>query len=144
MVSLPAMILRAARHNPQGIATKFNGRERNWTEFVERVARLAAGLKSLPIGVQDGLGEADAIALLALNSDSYLEAMFAIPWAGTAVVPLNTRWVEVENQYAIEDAGARVLFFDDHFASQAKKLLETLDSLALCIYMGSDQCPCWA
>ncbi|MCK9502963.1 MAG: long-chain fatty acid--CoA ligase [Porticoccaceae bacterium] len=148
MVSLPAMILRAARHNPQGIATRFNGREHSWTEFVDRIARLAAGLRDLDIGraAVDGnaTAEAESVALLSLNSDRYFEALFAISWAGYTLVPLNTRWVEAENHYALDDSDSRILFFDDTFVSQVESLLKSVPSLQACVYLGDAECPPWA
>ena len=53
MISLPAMIERAARLNPSGAATCYAGREQNWSSLLERVASLAGGLASL------GLAEGD-------------------------------------------------------------------------------------
>jgi acyl-CoA synthetase (AMP-forming)/AMP-acid ligase II len=138
MISLPAMIERAARLNPNGIATSFAGRQHSWTEVQNRVARLAAALRGF------GLDEGDRVAILSLNSDRYYELTFAIPWAGCCVVPLNTRWALPENRYALGDSGSRVLFFDDAFTAQSEELLHELDELTLAIYMGDGECPSWA
>jgi long-chain acyl-CoA synthetase len=48
-------------------ATIFGDRRHSWMEFRERAARLAAGLKAL------GVARGDRVAILALNSDRYLE-----------------------------------------------------------------------
>jgi len=138
MVSLPAMIERAARLNPLGIATSYGGRSFNWTETRDRIASLAAGLAGL------GLAEGDRVAILSLNSDRYYESIFAIPWAGYCVVPLNTRWALLENDYALRDSGTRVLLFDDAFCEQAERLVADIDELAVAIYMGDGVCPDWA
>ncbi len=138
MISLPGMIERAARLNPTGTATSYGGRQHNWSEVSDRVARLAAALQSF------GLGEGDRVAILSLNSDCYYESIFAIPWAGYCVVPLNTRWALPENKYAVGDSGARVLLFDDVFAEQAGQLVSELDALSVAIYMGDGDCPEWA
>ncbi len=95
----------------------YGERTRRWDEFGSRVARLAGGLRS--IGVEPG----DRVAILALNSDRYLEAYAAVPWAGAVVVPLNTRWSAAENIYAINDSGAEVLLIDDAFAPLAASIL---------------------
>ena len=138
MISLPAMIERAARLNPDGIATSCAGRQHSWSEVQARVAQLAAALQGF------GMDNGDRIAILSLNSDRYYEATFAIPWAGCCLVPLNTRWALPENRYAMSDSGSRVLFFDDAFTSQSETLLRELDTLALAVYMGDGDCPPWA
>lgn len=81
-----------------------------WSQLRDRVARLADGLTKL--GVQIG----DRVAILAANSGCYLEALYAAWWAGTVVVPLNTRWAVAENIYALTDSGCTVLIVDDQFA----------------------------
>ena len=138
MISLPGMIERAARLNPAGTATSYHGRQYNWREVGDRVACLAAALQTY------GLAEGDRVAILSLNSDRYYESIFAIPWAGYCVVPLNTRWALPENKYAVDDSGTRVLLFDDAFAEQAGQLLSELDRLSVAIYMGEGDCPAWA
>lgn len=138
MISMPGMIERAARLNPEGVSTRYLGREYRWVETQQRVARLGGALTQL------GLGEADRVAILSLNSDRYYEAVFAIPWAGCCIVPLNTRWALAENNYALTDSGARVLFFDDAFTAQAEQLLSAIPSLEVAVYMGDGDRPQWA
>lgn len=138
MISLQGMAERAARLNPDGMATRFGQRQHAWTELADRVARAAAGLASFQ------LEEGDRVAILSLNSDRYYELIFAIPWAGLCVVPLNTRWALPENNYAVGDSGSRVLLFDDAFTDQAEQLLRDIDSLEVALYIGEDQCPAWA
>ena len=48
MISLPAMIERAVRLNPNGIATSFAGRQHSWTEVQGRVA--LCGSPEYPLG----------------------------------------------------------------------------------------------
>lgn len=138
MISLPSLIERAARLNPTGIATRFRQRQHNWQQLSERMARMAGALQTFD------LEEGDRVAVLSLNSDRYYESIFAIPWAGYCVVPLNTRWALPENQYAIDDSGSRVLLFDDNFAEQASELLNNSEGLIAAIYMGDQECPSWA
>jgi long-chain acyl-CoA synthetase len=138
MISLPAMIERAARLNPEGVATRYAEREFNWSQVQERVASFAAGLAGL------GLAQGDRVAILSLNSDRYYESIFAIPWAGYCVVPLNTRWALLENDYALRDSGTKVLLFDDAFTEQAGQLLSDIDDLGVAIFMGEGECPDWA
>lgn len=138
MISLPALIERAARLNPNGIATRYEQRRFTWTEVAQRIGRMASALRAL------GLDEGDRVAILSLNSDRYYESIFSIPWASYCVVPLNTRWALPENSYAVSDSGSRVLMFDDAFIEQAAQLLQDCDGLERAIYMGEGECPAWA
>ncbi len=58
-MALTQAIRRASQVNRNGVATVFEDRTRTWTEFENRVARLAAGIKGL------GVDEGDRVALLA-------------------------------------------------------------------------------
>ncbi|MEM6580652.1 MAG: long-chain fatty acid--CoA ligase [Pseudomonadota bacterium] len=138
MISLHGLIQRAARLNPNGLATRFQDRDRSWSEARDRMAQLGGALSAA--GVADG----DRVAILSLNSDRYYESIFGISWAGACVVPLNTRWAVAENHYALEDSGTTALLFDDNFAEQAGKLLADLDTLKLAIHIGDGPCPDWA
>ena len=87
---------RAAQIGPLNESTVFRDRRRSWAETVDRVARVAGGLSEL--GVQHG----DRVAILALNSDRYFELMYAIPWLGAAMVPINTRLATPEVEYILQ------------------------------------------
>ena len=138
MISMPVMIERAARLNPEGLCTRFEGRELTWSQIREQIARLAAGLGTF------GLDPGDRVGILSLNSDRYYQSVFAIPWAGCAMVPLNTRWALPENTYAVTDSVVRVLLFDDAFAEQAQQLLQEVETLEAAVYTGDGDCPGWA
>jgi acyl-CoA synthetase (AMP-forming)/AMP-acid ligase II len=132
-------IVQSVKRNVQvrgsDTATLFGDRRRSWGEFRERVARLAAGLISL------GVAPGDRVAILSLNSDRYLEYYAAVPWAGAVVVPLNTRWSEAENAYALNDSGATVLFLDDAFLKHAAALRGAVGALRAIIHMGETAAP---
>ena len=116
---------RALQLNPHGPATTFGARHRNWGEVGERVGRLAAGLQAL--GVQPG----DRVAVLALNSDRYLEAYLAVAWAGAVIVPLNIRWGAREVEDALADCGPGVLMTDAAFGTLAGQLAQAFPAMRL-------------
>lgn len=124
-----------ARNNPNGIATIFGERKRNWTEFVERIARLGAGLAAL--GVRKG----DRVAILALNSDRYFEYYFGCWWIGAVVVPMNLRWSAAENAFSLNDSGAETLFIDDQFLPMAKDILDETPAVKTKIHIGDGKTP---
>ena len=68
------------------------------------------------------MSEGGRVAILALNSHRYFEIYYAIPWAGGAIVPLNTRLALPELQYILEDSGAEILIVDDNFVSVAQAI----------------------
>lgn len=137
-VSLQSMIERAARAHPHGNCLVYQGESRNWGQVKDRIARSAAVLQSLD------LVNGDRVAILSLNCGNYYEALFAAPWAGCCVVPLNTRWALPENEYAITDSEAKAIFFDDAFADQVQTLIQTVDTLVHALYIGEGECPEWA
>jgi len=126
---------RAAQIRPREESTVFRERRRIWSETADRVARIAGGLKEV------GLRPGERVAILALNSDRYFELLYAIPWLGAVMVPVNTRLATPEIQYLLDDSGARVLFVDgamqDHAAGVAG-LTSTVDAM---FYLDDDAAP---
>jgi long-chain acyl-CoA synthetase len=99
-------LARTAQVRAKHIATIDGERRRSWAEFAERAARGAGALRSW--GVLPG----DRVAVLAANSDAYLELLAATPWAGGVLVPMNIRWSEAEIADGLVDCGPRVLIVD--------------------------------
>ena len=134
MYALTSFLKSNVRATPNATATIHLDRRRSWAEMKDRVTRLAGGLRGL--GVQAD----DRVAILALNSDRYLEYYFAVWWAGAAVTPMNTRWSASENAYALKDSGAKVLFVDDAFAPMVPAIT-TEHELSHLIFIGEGETP---
>ncbi|MGH8597413.1 MAG: AMP-binding protein, partial [Gammaproteobacteria bacterium] len=64
--------------------------------------------------------------MLALNSDHFLEMLYAVSWAGGVVVPLNTRWSIPEIRYALDDAAVKILAVDSSFEAMVPELSSEL------------------
>src|SRR5580704_8554231 len=109
--------IRAAAPNAGASASVFEGRTQTWGELMDRAACLAAGLRKL--GVEPG----DRVAVLAANSDRYMELYLAIPWAGAVIAPLNPRWSAEENRYALGDCTPKVIFVGDGADASTLELL---------------------
>ncbi|MEM7701033.1 MAG: long-chain-fatty-acid--CoA ligase [Pseudomonadota bacterium] len=129
MYGLTEFVKSNARAIPKACATKTKEGATTWSEFEDRVARLASALREL--GVADG----ERAAILALNSHRYLEYFFAVWWAGGAVVPLNVRWSATENAYSLNDSGSKILFVDRAFAPMIEDLRSEVESLETVIYL---------
>ncbi|CRZ15160.1 long-chain-fatty-acid--CoA ligase [Mycolicibacterium neworleansense] len=126
---------RAAQIRPREESTVFGQRRRIWSETADRVARIAGGLKE--IGVRPG----DRVAILALNSDRYFELLYAIPWLGAVMVPVNTRLATPEIRYILEDSGVRVLFADGAMQAHAADLAGQTPTLETTFYLDDDAAP---
>jgi long-chain acyl-CoA synthetase len=127
-------LISAVQTRPDAPATVDQDRQRNWREVGERVARGASALRSL------GVTSQGRVAVLSLNNDHYFELLFAIPWAGAAVVPLNTRWAQAEVAQALADCQASMLLVDAGFAQMGQALAAQLPGLSLG-FIGSGACP---
>lgn len=126
---------RAVQQTPDAPMTICGGRTRSVREVAERVARTAGALRSN--GVQPG----DRVAILARNSDNYLELLLAVPWADAVVNPVNTRWGVQEIAYSLADCQNSVLIVDDKFAPVVPALREAYPDLRTVIYCGDGPAP---
>ena len=135
MFYLTQSIHRNAQIYPKKIATIAGDREQNWKQVKDRVARFGAALTAL--NVKGG----DRVAMLALNSDRYLECFYSIPWAGAIFVPMNIRWSAPENAYSLNDCGAEILIVDDAFAKMIPALKQAGVNLREIIFIGDGPTP---
>ena len=126
---------KALRERPRALATVCGARRHDFATFVDRVARLAAGLRGL--GVQPG----DRVGMIALNSDRYLEYFFGTWWAGAVVNPVNIRWNAKEVAYSLDDCDTRVLLVDDTFVPVAQSLMGLSTSLRTLVHAGDAPTP---
>ncbi len=78
----------------------------NYLELHERCERLLGVLQEL------GCEKGDRVAIWSANSRQYIETYLALPAGGFVVVPLNTRHALPELEYALTDAGAKILLCD--------------------------------
>ncbi|WP_421955962.1 long-chain-fatty-acid--CoA ligase [Polaromonas sp.] len=126
---------RAVQQHPKRIAVRFGNRQRTFLEFADRVARFAGALQKL--GMQTG----DRVAMLALNSDRYLEYQMAVPWGGGVLNPCNIRWSAAEILYSLEDSGSTILLVDETFRPLVEKIRQDCSSLREVIYCSDGDVP---
>jgi long-chain acyl-CoA synthetase len=135
---LTQALRRSLQLRPDAIATVCNGRKHTWAQLGERVARLAAVLRA------NGVRSGERVALLALNSDRYLEYYLAVWWAGGVVNPVNTRWSTAEVAYSLDDCDTRILIVDDAFAGSVEPLRHTSSALQTVLFCGENTAPATA
>ena len=126
---------RALQQHPQRTAVLFGARRRSFAELGDRVSRLAAALQSL------GMAPGDRVAMLAMNSDRYLEYQLAVPWGGGVLNPCNVRWSVAEIVYSLVDSGSTMLIVDDNFQAMAEAIRRDAPSIGPVIYAGDGEVP---
>jgi len=135
MSSLAQVIRHTVQVSGHKMASRHNGREHTWTEFQDRIARLAGGLQKL------GIGAGERAACLALNSDRYLEFYFGVAWSGAVFVPINTRLAPAEIVFWLNDSGSTVLFVDASFLPIINGIREQLKTVEHLVYMDDGELP---
>ncbi|MCV6623001.1 MAG: long-chain-fatty-acid--CoA ligase [Cellvibrionaceae bacterium] len=133
MLTFSNTLQRVVQQRAEKIATIDGDRRHSWKEFHQRVSQFAGALQKL--GVKQG----SRVAILSLNSDRYLEAMFAIPWAGAAYVPINTRLAAPEVEYWMQNSESEVLLVDRNFLTMLDHLRATLPKLKHIIFMDNGE-----
>ncbi len=134
-MKISSTISRNMQVNGNGTATIFGGRQHSWSQFGERIAKLAAGLTNL------GLERGDRVAVLSLNNDRYMESYFGVPWGGHVLVPINTRLAPPEVVFWLNDSGATVLMVDDAFVPMLPKIQDQLESVKHVVFLGDGPAP---
>jgi fatty-acyl-CoA synthase len=99
-------------------AVKDEDRDLSWSEFEDRVARLAGWL--LTHGVQPG----DRVAILLPNRSAYLEAVFAAARVGGICVPINLRLAPREIAFLLDDCRPAALLHEHDQADVVDRALQ--------------------
>lgn len=121
MLTLSSALARARRQAGSRVAIREPDRDITWAEHVERVARLAGGLREM------GLDPGARVGILSRNTFRQAELIHAGYWSGIVPVPVNVRLAPREIAFVLEDAGCRLLAVDP-------ALLALLDTEALAIW----------
>ncbi len=132
---LTQTLRRAVQTRGKQPATVFGPRRQNWQQFQQRIARLAAAFRAL------GVGTEERVAILALNSDRYLEYFYAVAWAGAALNPVNIRLAAPEIAYTLDDSASRILLVDDTFSKILPGLRPLLHTVQHVIFIGDGALP---
>jgi len=129
------LLERAVQTKRDAIATICGGRAHSYGQFKTRVQKFAGALR------EQGITDGQRVAILAHNSDRYLEFYYAVPWAGGVFVPVNTRLAVPEFAYWLTDSGSEILLVDDAFAGVAGELQKQVSSLRAIVYIGDNETP---
>jgi fatty-acyl-CoA synthase len=118
-------ITRTAAVYPEKIAVIHGNARYTYLEFFQRVNRLAHALR------RSGIGRGDKVAFLCPNIPPMLEAHYAVPMLGAALVSINIRLSGNEVAYIIDHSDAKALFVDNEFAGVVQPVLNQLEKVQL-------------
>ncbi len=119
---------RAAAAHGERTAVVDGPQRWTYTELHDRCRRLAGALAPLARG--------RPVAVLAPNTHVLLEANFGVPWAGVALVAVNTRLSAAEVAYILEHSEAAVLVHDPMFDGLVAQALTGLTAPPVVISAG--------
>jgi long-chain acyl-CoA synthetase len=98
------------------------GEERITTgELVERIERLASGLR------QRGIGPGDAVALVLPDDPWFVASFHAITALGAIVVPINPAFKQAELEFSFRSTGVSVIISDERAAGVCERIASALD-----------------
>ena len=113
-------IRRSVEVYPNKLAVVHGDQRFTYGQLYARVNRLASALKA--IGVKRG----DKVAFISPNIPPMLEAHFAVPLIGAALVSVNIRLSAPEVAYILNHSDTSVCFVDNEFADLVKPVLSEI------------------
>ena len=109
-----------AAERPDETAVTYLSRSWTWSQWYDRVRRLAGALQEL------GIGRGDVVSFLDKNHPACVELTFACSLIGAANAIINFRLAGDEVDYAVNDAGSRVLLVGTELMPLVDKLSDRL------------------
>ncbi|KJS31362.1 MAG: acyl-CoA synthetase [Desulfatitalea sp. BRH_c12] len=120
-------LTRTAAVYPEKVAVVHGSTRYTYLELFQRVNRLADALR------KKGIGKGDKVAFLCPNTPPMLEAHYAVPMLGAALVSINIRLSANEVAYIINHSDAAALFVDNEFAGVVQPVLDQLEKVKLIV-----------
>jgi fatty-acyl-CoA synthase len=114
---------RCATIYPDKVAIVNGDKRYTYREFYNRVNRLASALQNV------GIGKDDKVAFICPNIPPMLEAHYAVPMIGAALVSINIRLAPREIIYIINHSDSKALFVDNEFAGTVQPVLDELRNI---------------
>jgi len=115
-MNLVELLDSTARKNPNRDCIRYMGKGYTYASILN-AAEKAAGLFQ-----QWGLKKDDKVAIMSLNTPSFVIAFYGVLKAGGVVVPVNHKLMSPEVQYILQHSEAKIFLFDGALAAVASKL----------------------
>jgi len=126
------LLLSPASYNPDQEIVYKGLKRYKYSEFRERVARLAHAL--INIGVKPG----DTVAVMDYDSNRYLECYFAIPMIGAVLHTINIKLSTEQMIYTIDHAEDSVILIHSDFLPLLEQIKGKLDFVKKYILLSED------
>ncbi|WP_379923019.1 long-chain fatty acid--CoA ligase [Erythrobacter sp. R86502] len=136
-MSLPAMLERSVRANPDAPFLHFLGRTYSYKQIFAQAQAFALGLS------QAGIGKGDRVGLFLPNMPIYASAYYGAMMAGAVVVNFSPLYSVEELSWQVGDSGTRVLVTVDvpELYKTAKKVLDGSELETLVVGSLADMLP---
>ncbi|ORA71370.1 long-chain fatty acid--CoA ligase [Mycolicibacterium insubricum] len=121
-----------AATKPDAEAMSYLGRTWTWTQWYDRVRRLAGAL------TQRGIGRGDVVAFLDKNHPAGVELTLAAASIGAATVVVNFRLAADELVYVLNDSEAKLLIVGAEFAPTVAEVADRIPGLHTIIAVTPD------
>jgi acyl-CoA synthetase (AMP-forming)/AMP-acid ligase II len=112
-----------AAANPDGEAFTYLDRTWTWSEFDQRVRRLAGALR------EKGIGRGDVVSFLDKNHPACVELTLAAASIGAANAIINFRLAGDEVDYAVNDSGAKLLLVGTELMPLIERIRDRLPAV---------------
>ncbi len=138
-ISQPAFLTDRLEHwaevKPDETAVSYLNRSWTWSQWWDRVRRLAGALQDM------GIGRGDVVSFLDKNHPSCVELTFACSMVGAANAIVNFRLAGDEVDSAVNDAGSRMLLVGSELMPLVDKLRDRLPRVERVVEVTPDGAP---
>lgn len=132
--SLPAVLSKLRAVQPDRVALIQGDQAVTWGESIDRIYRMANGLKSL------GIARGDRVAMLSRNSIAYSEVFAATLALGACAVPMQSMITAASLRMMLRDCNAKVLVLSQEMLDMAGEFLADQDQIVSGGLIGFDFC----
>ena len=112
---------RATHLYPQKIGVVDGSKRFTYSEFGDRVNRLATGLHSM------GIRKADVVSFISNNTHHLLEAYYGVIQSGAILNPINVRLAGEEIEFILNHSESQIVFYHSDFRLLIQKLQPRLN-----------------
>lgn len=132
--TLKTLFEQTVERYPNRDAVVYPKKNQRWSyaEWNRKVDNLA--LSFLNLGIKKG----ERVSLVLYNSSEFVTALFALVKIGAVFNPINYRLAAKELAYIINDAGSRIVIFEEAVRNELEKVRDELTSVETFIYTDSN------